>query len=204
MIRYVFINNIVLQIYKNIPKIVFPLDVCQVIALLPNCRFVSYQDFAEQHKCNIEDVIQFCQSESGCTHYDVDNERYLIMCNQSFDNNNNSGRQRWTCSHEVGHIVCKHFQQSAYMSLTENGFENLDKQFESEADYFAATLLSPLPLFKILNVQSQQDIQRIFGLSDQASFYRFQEYERWKKGHRKTSWDNDIVNLYKLKCQNAV
>ena len=83
------------------------------------------------------------------------------------------------------------------------GFENLDKQFESEADYFAATLLSPLPLFKILNVQSQQDIQRIFGLSDQASFYRFQEYERWKKGHRKTSWDNDIVNLYKISRERS-
>ena len=198
MIRYLFINNSVLQIYSRLPQIEYPLDVNQVIALLPNCRFMTYDKFAEINNCSVDDVIQICESKTGCTHYEIDNNRYLILCNNG-SMSNNSGRKRWTEAHEVGHIICKHFEICAYSSLSENGFLVNNPEFESEADYFAATLLAPFPLYKLLNIQSAIDVQDIFGLSTEASLYRFKEYLRWKKGHRKTSWDNDIINLYKLK-----
>ena len=198
MIRYLFINNSVLQIYSRLPQIEYPLDVNQVIALLPNCRFMTYDKFAEINNCSVDDVIQICESKTGCTHYEIDNNRYLILCNNG-SMSNNSGRKRWTEAHEVGHIICKHFEICAYSSLSENGFLVNNPEFESEADYFAATLLAPFPLYKLLNIQSAIDIQNIFGLSTEASLYRFKEYLRWKKSHRKTSWENDIINLYKLK-----
>ena len=167
--------------------------------MYPNCRYMTYDKFAEINQCSINDVIQVCRSKTGCTHYEIENNRYLIMCNDTIMANN-SGRKRWTTAHEIGHVVCKHFELSALSSLSENGFLNNNPEFESEADYFAATLLAPFPLYKELNIQSVNDIQNTFGLSTEASSYRFTEYQRWKHGHRKTSWENDIVHLYKLKA----
>lgn len=200
MIRYTYINNLVLQVYSMLPKIIFPLNLQEVIKLIPNCRYMSYQKFSEINNCSINDVIQICESESGCTHYDILQDRYLILCNQSTYNNNNFGRQLWTCSHEIGHILCKHHFTSAYSKLSENGFIlTTNSEFESEADYFAATILSPFPLYKCFYIQSPIDIQNIFGLSTEASIYRYKEYLKWKKYHRKTAWENDIINIYKQK-----
>lgn len=200
MIRYIYINNLVLKIYSMLPQITFPLDIQEVIKLIPNCRYMSYQKFAKINNCSINDVIQMCESKSGCTHYDISQDRYLILCNQSTQGNNNFGRQLWTCSHEIGHILCKHHSASAYSKLSENSFMCTENpEFENEADYFAATILSPFPLFEYLNVQSPLDVQNVFGLSAEASLYRYKEYLKWKQYHRKTAWENDIVKLYKQK-----
>ena len=118
-----------------LPQITFPLDVQEVIKLIPNCRYMSYQKFAKINNCSINDVIQMCESKSGCTHYDISQNRYLILCNQSTQDNNNFGRQLWTCSHEIGHILCKHHSASAYSKLSENSFMCAENpEFENEAD----------------------------------------------------------------------
>lgn len=200
MVRYVYINNLVLDIYKMLPKIQFPLDIKSVINFLPNCRYMSYQDFAKINRCSIEDVVQICESKSGCTHYDIMQNRYLILCNQSTQDNNNTGRQRWTCGHEIGHVVCNHHAISAYEKLSENSLLQIDNaEYEMEADYFAATILAPFPLFKLFDVKSAIDIQNIFGLSAEASLYRYKQYLKWLKTRVKTSWENDMIRLYKQK-----
>jgi Zn-dependent peptidase ImmA (M78 family) len=159
---------------------------------------MSYQEFAKINKCSIDDVIQVCESKSGCTHYDILKDRYLILCNQSTEDNNNIGRQRWTCSHEIGHIICKHHATSAYEKLSENSLlQATNPEFEAEADYFAATLLSPFPLFEQLNIKSAIDIQNTFGLSCEASLYRYKQYFKWKRSRVKTSWENNMIKLYK-------
>ena len=200
MVRYVYINNLVLNIYEMMPKIQFPLDIKSVINFLPNCKYMSYQDFAKINKCSIDDVIQLCESKSGCTHYDVLQNRYLILCNQSTQDNNNIGRQRWTCGHEIGHVVCNHHTISAYEKLSENSLLQIDNaEYEMEADYFAATILAPFPLFKLLDIKTATDIQNTFGLSTEASFYRYKQYIKWLKTRVKTSWENDMIRLYKQK-----
>lgn len=200
MIRYIHINNLVLQIYSALPNITFPINVKDVIKLIPNCRYMSYQKFAKINGCSIDEVIEMCESKSGCTHYDISQDRYLILCNQSTEDNNNFGRQLWTCSHEVGHILCKHHAHSAVSKLSENNLMQIDNpEYENEADYFAATLLSPFPIFKFLNISSASDVHKTFGLSIEASNYRFEQYLKWKRSHRKTAWENDIVNIYKHK-----
>lgn len=205
MIRYTYINNLVLSIYNTLPVIQFPIDVKEVIKYIPNCRYMSYQQFAEVNHCSINDVIQICESKSGCTHYDILQDRYLILCNQSTQDNNNSGRQRWTCSHEIGHILCKHHSISAYEKLSENSLlpHTNNQYFEAEADYFAATLLAPFPLFSFFNIQSAIDIQNIFGLSCEASLYRFKQYVKWKNNHRKTAWENDIKHIFQYKSNHT-
>ena len=198
--RDAFINNKILNIYKQLPRISFPLDLKQVIDLIPNCKYMSYQEFAKINNCSVSDVIQICESQSGCTHYDILNDRYLILCNQSTENNNNIGRQRWTLGHEIGHVVCNHLAISAFDKLAENSLSTISNQeYESEADHFSATMLAPFPLFKILNITSPVDIQNIFGLSSQASYNRYNQYLKWKDTRYKTAWENNMIKLYQLK-----
>lgn len=200
MIKYTYINNQVLNIYSIMPTIKFPLDVQEVIRYIPNCRYMSYQQFAKINQCSIDDIVQICESKSGCTHYDIMNNRYLILCNQSTTGNNNIGRQRWTCGHEIGHVICNHHTISAYEKLSENSLlQTTNTEYESEADYFAATLLAPFPLFKLLNIKSAIDIQNTFGLSVEASLYRYKQYLKWLNIKVKTSWENDMIRLYKQK-----
>lgn len=200
MIRYTFINNQVLNIYNQLQKIVFPLDIQSVIDYIDNCRYMSYQDFAKLNGCTIDDVIQLCESKSGCTHYDIFQNRYLILCNQSTEDNNNAGRQRWTCGHEIGHVLCNHLTYSAYEKLSENCLLKIsDPTYEAEADAFAATILSPFPFYKLLGIQSPIDVQNIFGLSCEASMYRYKQYLKWSGGHIKTAWENDMIRNFKLK-----
>lgn len=71
MIRYSYINNKVLDIYSTLPTLSFPINVYEVIKYIPNCKYMSYQDFARINNCSINDVIQLCESKSGCTHYDI-------------------------------------------------------------------------------------------------------------------------------------
>lgn len=203
MIRYHYINRLVLELYSNMPFIQFPINPIDLIHRIPNCRYMSYQDFMKLNNCTLDDVIILCESSSGCTHYDVKTNRYLILCNESLSNNNNTGRQRWTCSHEIGHIICNHHSISLISKLSENSFLKIENEdFEKEADYFAATILAPFPLFGTLGISAPQDVQNTFGLSREAAINRFEQYLKWKSNHRKTSWENDILKLYiRKKCE---
>jgi len=128
----------------------------------------------------------------------VETNRYLILVNLA--ETSNYGRRRWTIAHEIGHIVCGHHILSAVDKIAENSFAQINNQdYEIEADYFAVTLLSPLPLFKVFEIQSARDIQNTFGLSAEASDIRLKEYKIWLRNHRKTAWENDIVNMYRRK-----
>ena len=198
MIRKIYINNLVLKLYSQLPRIKYPLDLNEVLSLIPNCKLMSYQKFADINHCSVNDVIALCQSKSGCTHYDVETNRYLILVNLA--ETSNYGRRRWTIAHEIGHIVCGHHILSAVDKIAENSFAQINNQdYEIEADYFVATLLSPLPLLKAFEIQSARDIQNAFGLSAEASDIRLKEYKIWLRNHRKTAWENDIVNMYRRK-----
>jgi len=204
MIRYAFIYNQVLQIYCSMDQITFPIEPCSIIDRYPNCKYITYQDFAEMNQCDIREVILLCESKSGCTHYDAAKNRYLILWNEDRADNNVTGRRRWTKAHELGHVVLRHFPLVTEPALAENSFSNLTAPtLEAEADHFAATLLAPMPLFSVLGIASVWDIRQTFGLSKEAATNRWNEYLTWKRSHRKTAWENDLRRVYKYKgCNN--
>ena len=153
---------------------------------------MPYTTFAKVNSCSINEVMELCESESGCTHYDITNDRYLVLFNGSTSNNNVVGRIRWTLAHELGHVKLNHLPYLAEPRIAENNFNNLsDPELEAEADYFAALLLCPMPLY------DQLHIQKVFGLSWEASDVRWREYLKWKRSHRKTAWENDMRKLLK-------
>lgn len=201
MIRYRFLENLVLNIYMQMDRIVFPIKPKEIIQYIPNCKYLSYSSFAKINNCSMQTVINICESVSGCSQYDVTNDRYLIICNESQSFYGNTlGRQRWTCAHELGHILCDHFRMLQMQKMSENNLTNSSIiVFEREADAFASILLAPFPLFKMLNIRSQQDVQYHFGLSKTAAQYRYESYLKWKTHGFRRAWDNDIVKLYHKK-----
>ena len=198
MLRHQYIYNQVLQLYKTLDSIVFPIDIDAIFKSIPDCRTLTYQEFARINTCTIDDVFVLCESKTGCTHYDITNNRYLILWNANSADNNVLGRMRWTKAHEIGHVILKHLPYIATQKLAENGFSNLTTpELEKEADMFAATFLSPIPLFDTLNIGSPSDVQTTFGLSMEASLNRWTAYCNWKESHRRFAWENDIRRLYR-------
>jgi len=196
MVRYPYIRNEILKIYRMVERIQFPLDPLSMFMQIDNCRIMTYQEFAKLNQCSIKDVIQLCESSSGCTHYSVESDRYITLYNASLDDNNVPGRIRWTKGHELGHIVLKHLPHIAVSQIAEHNFNNVyDQELEQEADYFAATLLSPFPVWEALNIRGAFDIQEVFGLSEEASQNRMSQYLRWKNTRIKNAWENDIKRL---------
>ena len=194
MIRYAYINNQILELFKKLPKLTFPINISQIIELIPNCKYMSYQRLAKITYSSMKSIIELCESEAGCTHYDINNNRYLILCNE----NDNEYRQRWTKAHEIGHIICNHTSQSFYCKILDSGFVTFtNKEFEFEADYFAATLLCPFPICQELDIQSAEDIQKHFAISPTAAKNQFKKYLEWKQSHKKTAWENDLKKLYR-------
>lgn len=198
MIRYRFIEKLVLDIYNRMPKITFPLQPKEIVDYISNCKYMSYSDFASLNDCSMQTVIQICESLSGCVQYDIQNDRYLIICNE--DSNvfgNTIGRQRWTCAHEIGHILCNHFSLSSLQVMSENSFmQESNKQLEQEADFFASTMLAPFPLFDLFNINSPVEVRIHFGLSKQASEYQYNSFLKWKSYKENPAWINDLRKVY--------
>lgn len=198
MIRYAYICNQVLQLYKTLPTIKFPIDPRIFFKQIQNCKIMTYRTLANINQCDIKEIAVLCESDSGCTHYDVAKNRYLVLYNNSTENNNVVGRIRWTLAHELGHVLLNHLPYIAEPHIAENNFNNLSNpELEAEADYFAALLLCPMPLYELLNIKSASDIQNVFGLSFEASEVRWRDYIKWKRSHRKTAWENDMKRLLK-------
>lgn len=199
-IRYKYIDSQILKLFQSLPPnlLYFPLNVKNIIKLTPNCNLSSYSYFANHYHVDISDVISLCNSQTGCTHYDEINNKYLILYNNSSENYNVEGRQIWTLAHELGHIKLNHLLLLSEKMIAENRLDDFGCPFfEKEADYFAATLLCPFQLFKYLDIESPQDIQNVFRLSTMASINRFDQYKKWETYHAKSAFDSDLVKIFK-------
>ncbi len=201
MVRYPYIRNEVLKIYKTAEKISFPIDPILFFKQICNCRIMTYQDIARLNRCSVQDIILLCESSSGCTHYSVEHDRYLTLYNDSPSGNNVPGRIRWTKGHEFGHVTLKHLPYIAASQIAEHNFNNVyEPELEQEADYFAAMFLSPYPVWEALGVTSTLDIQTVFGLSEEASKNRMMQYIKWKRTRIKTAWENDMKRVILERC----
>lgn len=194
MIRKAFIQNCVLNLYRKLDSIEYPLDPNKILPELPICtRILSYKDLAKKSNSTINDVSLLCGSFSGATHYDASNNRCLILYNSA----QNIGRVRWTIFHEFGHICLGHLYMAEAKEIAAGEYRHEYQVLEQEADFFAWNIIAPLPILRLFNVQSAEEVQARFGLSVQAATLHYNRYCRWIEGHIKTAWENDIVSLYR-------
>ena len=87
----------------KIPKL--PVDIISIIKEYKNLRTLTYTAFANLNNLNINDVVAFANSESGCCYWMKEQDRYLILYNDTINSN---GHIRWTLAHEFGHYILKH------------------------------------------------------------------------------------------------
>ena len=203
MIRYDKIYKETLKIYRDMYRLVFPIDPEQAAMTRKDCRMMTYRAFSDLNSCSIDETIQLCKSRSGCTHYDALTGRSLILWNDDPSDNNVPGRQRWTKAHELGHVVLGHLKVTAKESSEEDGFIHTHRrEFEEEADIFASVLLCPWALFHQLHIYSPADIMNVFGLSVEASNIRWEDYKRWefsKRHEKELQWAGHMQSVYLLR-----
>lgn len=108
-------------------------------------------------------VNELSGGESGICIFDGD-MWYVV-----YDDECNIGRRRFTIAHEFGHIFLGHELIEGYRGRT---FDTHKPQTETEADMFAARLLSPSCVLWGLNVHSADDIAKLCNLSIAAAKVR--------------------------------
>ena len=81
-----------------------------------------------------------------------------------------SGRIRFSLMHELGHILLDHY-------------DNCYPDMEQEANYFASNILAPRMAIHYSKCQNQNDVSRLFGLTNEAAQYAYDDYRKW---HRHT------------------
>lgn len=172
------INEAVYNIYQSFDQIRFPMDLPNVITLFPNCRIMTYETLAVVSGETHDEIIKTCESFDGCTKYSPATGHYLILVNDSSCNSRCAGRIRWTIAHELGHIICGHFTELTSVRTGEMQSSEIDnKEMEEEADFFAASLLAPLPALCRIGVRDIHDIKTGFGLSQTAAERRWIEFK---------------------------
>lgn len=92
-------------------------------------------------------------------------------------------RIRWTISHELGHIVLKHLEESELA--------------EAEANYFAATLLAAPIFIMMLKLGSTAEVQHILHLSAEAACNAMSRYyNRFENGPCLTQNERRLLQLF--------
>ena len=92
--------------------------------------------------------------------------RYVIYYN---DEGHGIRNIRWTMFHEIGHIYLGHHDNPA-------GNEQLE---EDEANFFAKYSIAPPPLINATNCTDPVDVYMTFLVSDQASGFVFDYFQKW-------------------------
>lgn len=196
MVRRIFAQRKVLELYQKMDAIQFPIQPDKLLPCVPyRCRILTYQEMAKAAACSKEDVAVMCKSRAGATHYDIENNRYLILYNESMI----QGRILWTLCHEIGHICLNHLQAIDCAEIANNDGQEPYDQYESEADYFAWNLISPLPIMREMSIRSASEIKTRFGLSTQAAALQYDRYVKWCQSHIKTSWENNMLREFHAK-----
>lgn len=197
MTRYKYIEYKVLQLFQMLdPSLLnFPLNIIKIIQSIPDIRLWSYQYYSKHFNIPMKNVIEDCNSKSGCINYDPQSQKYMIMFNKDMP----TGRINWTLAHELAHYFLNHKVCFVNYQASENGLlnSNANRMLEREADYFAACFLAPHPITKHLDLKSSVDMQNHFGLSTEASVIRYDQYLRWQKCSYKTALERDILNILK-------
>lgn len=85
----------------------------------------------------------------------------------------------YTIAHEIGHIVLKHLEEFEQTRLSRGGLTDPEYWvLEREAEIFAAELLMPLPILRVLGAYEREEIMRVCSVSKSTAGIRSQELIR--------------------------
>ena len=187
------IEQCVLNFYDTLPLNLrqFTFDIKKSIATLKNCIIVTYQEFAELNDVGINEVINYCESKTGCVKKEQHKNKHIILFNDSPYMTEES--KAFTLSHELGHILLGHMVILENFNLYNSNYSN--EHFQREANQFAACLLCPMPVLTKINPKSPLSIKENFGLSEQSAEIVFNDYQHYDKYYN-IAWHNDMLKLF--------
>lgn len=188
-IRYNLIHQIVNDIYINADITQFPVDILSIIDSFRNIKIISYSTYAKDLNLTKEEFLECFTSDDGFSVFSKAKNKYIIFFNDFIDNSKQ--RMRWTATHELGHILCKHHLLSSD-NLTNDEIYAFK---EREANHFASMLLAHSTILNELNLVSSKDIEFYCDLSCSAAKFRFDNYK--KNSIYTTSSDRYILRNFK-------
>lgn len=193
-IRYKYINRIVNDIYIKQNICSFPINIINIINSLKDIKIkvISYSEFMKRYNLTKEMVFEALSSEDGCC--DNFGDKYAIYYNDL--NNLPQERINWTIAHELGHILCKHYNNRTRIFRNELSDEEYNFM-ECEANYFASMLLAHSAILLKLNIHNPYEIEVFCNLSSQASRYRYRNFKKWTSYDFITSSDRCITRNFK-------
>lgn len=111
--------------------------------------FIDVKKICEIISIEIKDANLFSDFDINDSGKYIANERTIIINPIEHEN-----RKRFTIAHEIGHAVLNHTGDSYRTQLTEKYGDVISKMNETAANDFAAKLLMPVKLIKILMLES--------------------------------------------------
>ena len=195
-IRYKYIHHLVNDIYINHKIHSFPININNIICSLKNykIKILSYSTVMKKYKLTEEEVLDMLTSKDGCSV--CSKGRHVIYYNDlgRFPHS----RIRWTIAHELGHILCGHFENNkTKVSQTELLSDEEYKIMEKEADYFAAMLLAHPKILVGIDVKTAYEIEKFCNISKKASKNTFKNLKVWKKYNFSIESDKYIAINFK-------
>lgn len=145
----------------------FPVNVASIAKSIKNLRIMTYSECMKRYDMSFRDVVTFADSNDGCTSYDPSDDRFVILYNDKFYKHD---RVRFTISHEIAHVILKHYQKVPGKKLARASLTKIDDPtIEREADMFAAEFLAPSFLVRFLPDEDIKYLQSIFDISETSA-----------------------------------
>ena len=161
----------------------FPINPKKIKLKEYDIKIVSFQEYMKKTKITLEQLTSNGNFNDGFTYIKENN--ILIFYNEDIES---EGRKTWTISHELGHIVLNHTNQS--------------EKNEAEANFFASQLLVPQCVLKHL-VKNGTNITPLylsekFKISKEASENCIHTLEKViENEYIMTDYDDIIIQLFK-------
>lgn len=193
-IRYKYIHQIINDIYiqQNISSL--PIDIINVINSIQDkkIKVISYSEFMKFYNLSVNEVYGALTSDDGCC--DCLGDKYVIYYNDLIELPKK--RIYWTITHELGHILCEHYNNRT--RIFRNDLSDEEYNFmESEANYFASTFLAHPAILSQLEIHNSHELEIYCSLSKQAAEYRYSTLKRWTNYNYLTSSDRYIIRNFK-------
>lgn len=130
---------------------------------------------------NNEFCLEEMKNNLGFSLFTKDNQYYIM-----YDDSASIESQRFTISHEIGHIVLGHFK-------------NLNKNREQGANMFAARILMPMCVLYECNIKSIEEIALLCNVSSISAKFRFERLQMLKKRQKFYTDKNELSLLNNFK-----
>lgn len=185
------IKKLVSDIYIKNKIVEFPVDILSIIKTYSRIRVSKYSDLMYKNGLSVEEVYNYLNTEEAVTDYDADKNRYLIRYNDINDYKSDQ-RLRWTLAHELGHILIGHLFDSRTSVNNSSLPDEEYKLYESEANYFAATLLANPILLNKYRINSENDLAELCDISLSAAKNRYRNYLKYEKYSKLTRSEKEL------------